>query len=120
MDKNNELLKGLTAEETINALKKQYGQIYQVDMTLETTDEEEELITYFFTKPKTPSYHRYIKNMSKDIANASLAFVNDNIVAEQRELLKEHVAAYPAIAINLSQKLLAMLGFTDKVILRKL
>lgn len=120
MDKKNELLNGLTAEETIEQLKKQYGQVYQVDMTLETTDDEEEQITYFFTKPKAPSFHRYMKNMSKDIAAASLAFVNDNIVAEQREVLKDNMATYPAIAMTLSNKLLATLGFTDKVNLRKL
>ena len=119
MEKNNELLNGLSAEETIEALKKQYGQIYQVDMTLETTDEEEETVTYFFTKPKAPSFHRYMKNVSKDVTAASTAFVNDNIVPEQREMLKEKIKTHPAITMALSNKLGALLGFTEKIILKK-
>ena len=49
-------------------------------------------------------------DMSNSVTKASKSFAFDNIIDEQRDMLKETVEEYPAITISLADKLLRMLG----------
>ena len=59
-------------------------------------------------------WHPSIRNTS----GKSFAF--DNIIDEQRDMLKETVEEYPAITISLADKLLRMLGLADTTSVKKL
>lgn len=52
---------------------------------------------------KAASYDRYVKTMSNSVTKASKSFAFDNIIDEQRDMLKETVEEYPAITISLLQ-----------------
>ena len=43
---------------------------YEVTVTLQVDDETEEDKTYFFRKPKTPSYDRYLKTVQTSNSKA--------------------------------------------------
>ena len=81
---------------------------------------DEKVYTFLFLKPKPASYDRYVKTMSNSVTKASKSFAFDNIIDEQREMLKETVDEYPAITISLADKLLRMLGLADTTSVKKL
>lgn len=58
------------------------------------------------------------KKTTKKKTTKSFAF--DNIIDEQRDMLKETVEEYPAITISLADKLLRMLGLADTTSVKKL
>lgn len=94
--------------------------VYKVTIPVTEDDDTETEFTYLFKRPKEQSYDRYVKTISNSATKASKAFVNDNIIDEQRDQLKKDLEEYPAMAINISQKLLAMLGLADSVYVKKL
>ena len=108
----------------IEQLKAKYKgmdvKIYEITIPITEDDDTEVEYTYLFKRPKEQSYDRYVMTVSKSTTKASKAFVSDNIVDEMRDKLKEDLAEYPAMAINISQKLLAMLGLADSVYVKKL
>lgn len=110
-------LKNVNVEE----LKKKYPKLYRVvaRITLEDEDEIVEM-ELFFVKPKTTSFNRYIKSMSRDSLGASNDFVLDNIVEEQRSGLTQMIEEYPATSLNVVEKLLNMLGFAKSANFKKL
>lgn len=85
---------------------------YEVTVTLQVDDETEEDKTYFFRKPKTPSYDRYLKTVQTSNSKALTAFCLDNIHPDQREKLEADFKEYPAMALSVGEKLLAMLGLS--------
>ena len=93
---------------------------YEVTVTLQVDDETEDEFTFLFKKPKAASYDRYVKTMSNSVTKASKSFAFDNIIDEQRDMLKETVEEYPAITISLADKLLRMLGLADTTSVKKL
>ena len=100
----------------VESLKKKYAasdeKVYTVVTTVQVDDETEDEFTFLFKKPKAASYDRYVK--------ASKSFAFDNIIDEQRDMLKETVEEYPAITISLADKLLRMLGLADTTSVKKL
>lgn len=108
----------------VESLKKKYAgadeKVYTVVTTVQVDDETEEEFTFLFRKPKPASYDRYVKTMSNSVTKASKSFAFDNIIDEQRNMLKETVDEYPAITISLADKLLRMLGLTDTTSVKKL
>ena len=52
----------MEAKELREQLKGMDEKYYEVTVTLQVDDETEEDKTYFFRKPKTPSYDRYLKD----------------------------------------------------------
>ena len=48
---------------------------YEVTVTLQVDDETEEDKTYFFRKPKTPSYDRYLKTVQTSNSKALTTFI---------------------------------------------
>lgn len=98
----------------------EWGKIYYVNITVQVDDDTEEHFVFLFRKPKPASYDRYIKTMSNSVTKASNSFVFDNIIEEQKELLRETVEEYPAMTISLAEKLLRLLGLADSTSVKKL
>ena len=71
-------------------------------------------------EPALAEHDRYVKTMSNSVTKASKSFAFDNIIDEQRDMLKETVEEYPAITISLADKLLRMLGLADTTSVKKL
>lgn len=113
-----------SSEDAAKTLKEKYSsdesKIYEVTTTVQVDDETEEQFSFLFHKPKPASYDRYVKTMSNSVTKASKSFVFDNIVDEQKEILKETVEEYPAMTISLADKLLRMLGLADTTSVKKL
>lgn len=61
-----------------------------------------------------------VKGSPNSVTKASKSFAFDNIIDEQRDMLKETVEEYPAITISLADKLLRMLGMADTTSVKKL
>ncbi len=102
-------------------LKSKYGKIYEVVVTVDEDDEHEgRKLKFLFKSPTAVSFSRYIKTVNKNIVSASAAFLKDNIIAEQAANLEYECKEYPALALNISQKLLNVLGFNDSVNFRQL
>ena len=104
----------------VESLKKKYAASDEKVYTVVTTVQVEDEFTFLFKKPKAASYDRYVKTMSNSVTKASKSFAFDNIIDEQRDMLKETVEEYPAITISLADKLLRMLGLADTTSVKKL
>lgn len=102
-------------------LKKKYGKLYEITVTVDEDDESEgRSISFLFKKPSVISFNRYLKTASKDMAKATGVFVQDNIVEEQATALKKECDAYPALALGIGQKLLNALGLSDNINFRQI
>ncbi|MCG4745875.1 hypothetical protein L0N08_10670 [Enterocloster aldenensis] len=110
----------MNREELRAQLKETGEKYYEVTITLQVDDDTEEEKTYFFQKPKTPSYDRYLKTVSTSSSKAVIAFCQDNICNEQKEDLKNDFEEYPAMALSVGEKLLAMLGLSKATGVKKL
>lgn len=108
----------------VKELKEKYAgsdeKVYTVVVTVQADDETEEEFAFLFRKPRAASYDRYVKTMSNSVTKASKAFSFDNVIDEQREMLRQTVEEYPAITISLADKLLRMLGLADTTSVKKL
>lgn len=104
-----------------NGLKEKYGKLYEIAVTVDEDDiNEGRSIKFLFKKPSVPSFNRYIKTASKDMAKATSIFVKDNIIEEQAAMLEKECNAYPALALGIGQKLLSILGLGDNVNFRQI
>lgn len=110
----------MSADELREQLKDSGEKYYEVTVTLQQDDDTEEDKTYFFHKPKTPSYDRYLKTVSTSSSKAVSAFCQDNICTEQKDTLKADFEEYPAIALSIGEKLLAILGLSKTTAVKKL
>ena len=110
----------MEAKELGEQLKGTDEKYYEVTVTLQVDDETEEDKTYFFRKPKTPSYDRYLKTVQTSNSKALKAFCLDNIHPDQREKLEADFKEYPAMALSVGEKLLAMLGLSKATAVKKL
>lgn len=108
--------KGTTAEE----YKAKYGKVYRVGITLEPDDNTTVNLEYYFKKPATASYDRYVKGVSQSSTKALKMFVLDNIVEEQTAKLEADLEEYPALALSVGEKLLNMLGLSKDINLKLL
>lgn len=108
----------------IKVLAQQYKnegkQIYIVTASIYIDDLRDKQLHYLFGKPNVASYDRYVKTMAVSNTKALKTFVLDNIVPEQRAELRGMLNKYPALAISLGEKLLAMLGLAKDVAVKKL
>lgn len=94
--------------------------IYAVGVEIQEDDDTIVEKEYFFKKPSTASYDRYLKTSSASPSKALKMFAEDNICEQQKEALKSDFDEYPALSINLGEKLLAMLGLTKSTSVKKL
>ena len=104
----------------VEAYKAKYGKVYRIDATVEQDDSTSTEYHYYFRKPLTASYDRYIKSMSQSPTKATRRFALDNVVDEQANQLEAHLDEYPAFCLSIGEKLLAMLGLTKEVNLKQL
>ena len=107
-----------TANETVNNLEKK---TYDVTVVLESSveNEDEKKFSYTFSEPKPGQFQRYIKEVSKNVVQASKNLVLSNIAQDEREKLIKDMEEYPGMVITIANKFLAMLGFTDNVTFRR-
>lgn len=105
----------------INAVKEKYGEVYEITTVVDEDDDNEgRKLVYYFKKPSTASFNRYLKTAGKNMATSTTAFVMDNIVDEQMEAFRNECEKYPGLALGLGQKLLSAIGLGDNVNFRKL
>lgn len=103
-----------------DGLKTKYGKIYAVGMTLTPDDDTEIEKVYYFKKPSVASYDRYVKTASNGMTKALKNFMFDAVIEEYRQQLTEDLEEYPALAISVGEKLLAMMGLAKDTNLKKL
>lgn len=129
MNGTTELQKEKTAQEItetdeMEKLRQKYRengkQTYELYTSINEDDDTEKEYCFLFKKPTTASYDRYAKMSASSATKALKIFVTDNICPEQLETLKELLKDYPALAICLGEKLLAMLGYSKDVQVKKL
>lgn len=56
-----EIKKDTTQKSQTEELKEKYGKVYRVGATIEVDDETEKNVEFFFKRPSTASYDRYVK-----------------------------------------------------------
>ncbi|MDR2024023.1 MAG: hypothetical protein LBQ71_12470 [Hungatella sp.] len=100
--------------------KTKYGKVYAIAMTLTPDDETEIEKTYFFKKPNVASYDRYVKTASNGMTKALKTFMFDSVIEENKQQLVDDLEEYPALAISVGEKLLAMMGLAKDTNLRML
>lgn len=114
-------LKTVVNTTDVQALKKKYGTIYQIDVMVDEDDENEgRALRFLFRRPTTASFNRYLKTANKNMATSTANFVMDNIVDEQRDGLQKESDQYPGLALNIGTKLLSAIGMGDNVNFKKL
>ena len=102
-------------------LKKKYGQIFKIAVTVDEDDENMgRVLEFIFRKPTAASFNRYLKTANKNMSASTVVFVQDNIIDEQRETFKKETEVYPGLALNIGQKLLSTIGLGDNVNFRRL
>ncbi|MFW5435208.1 hypothetical protein [Paenibacillus apiarius] len=119
MSENNNAAKA-TETTSIESYKAKYGKVYRIQATIEQDDSTSIDHEYYFRKPQTASYDRYIKTTSQSPTKALRAFVMDNVVDEQATQLEAHLEEYPAFALSIGEKLLTVLGLSKEVNLKRL
>ncbi len=103
------------------AVKARYGEVYEITTVVDEDDANEgRRLVYYFRKPSTASFNRYLKTAGKNMATSTTAFVMDNIVDEQAEAFRNECEKYPGLALGLGQRLLSAIGLGDNVNFRKL
>lgn len=118
---NQENLKQDNLPMAIEDIKNNYKNLYEVNVTIEPEGEDKEIKKkFYFTKPEKQSFSRYMKKVPTDNYEAAVIFVKDNIIIEQKDELDKIIEEYPAIVMNLVEKLLAMLGFAKNVNFKRL
>lgn len=99
-----------------NELKKKYGRLFEITITVDEDDENEgRKLAFLFTQPTAASFNRYVKTASKNMVSASENFARDNIIEEQVTELEKECDAYPGLVLNIGQRLLSVLGLGDNV-----
>ena len=117
--KKNEVPQDKAAQ--LEELKAKYaGKVYRVGATIDVDDETEKEVVYFFKRPSTGSYDRYVKTTSQGATKALKTFLFDNITEESRAAFEADLEEFPALALSIGEKLLGMLGLSKQTNLKKL
>lgn len=101
-------------------LKAKYGKIYGVSATISPDDDTTVSVEYIFKRPSVASYDRYVKTASNGMTKALQQFILDSVTDEYEDKLKSDLEEYPALAITIGEKLLAMMGLSKDINLKKL
>lgn len=109
------------AKKKLEELKAKYdGKVYRVGATIDVDDETEKHVEYFFKRPSTGSYDRYVKTTSNGATKALKTFLFDNVTEESRATLEADLEEFPALTLSIGEKLLGMLGLSKQTNLKKL
>ena len=101
-------------------LKESDKEYYEVTTILQPDDDTDIEKTYFFEKPKTPAYDRYVKTASASASKALKIFCEEAVREEQKAELKADFEEYPAQPLSIGEKLMAMLGLAKVSTVKKL
>ena len=82
--------------------------------------EEKYKVEFFFKRPSTASYDRYVKTTAQGATKALKVFLFDNVVEESRVSLEANLEEFPALALSIGEKLLGMLGLSKQTNLKML
>lgn len=107
-------------DEIKKELEESDGKFYQVGIEIQEDDDSSIEKVYFFKKPGTASYDRYLKTSSASNSKALKSFAEDNICDNQKEELHKDFEEYPALSITIGEKLLSMLGLGKTTTVKKL
>ena len=113
-----EIKKDTAQKSQTEELKEKYGKVYRVGATIEVDDETEKNVEFFFKRPSTASYDRYVKTTAQGATKA--VFLFDNVVEESRASLEANLEEFPALALSIGEKLLGMLGLSKQTNLKML
>ena len=83
-----EIKKDTAQKSQTEELKEKYGKVYRVGATIEVDDETEKNVEFFFKRPSTASYDRYVKTTAQGATKALKVFLFDNVVEESRVSLE--------------------------------
>lgn len=109
------------AEAKIEALKAKYGgKVYRVGVTIDVDDEATLDKEYYFKKPSTGSYDRYVKTTAQGATKSLKTFLFDNVADESKEALEADLEEYPALSLSIGEKLLGMMGLSKQTNLKML
>lgn len=114
-----EIKKDTAQKSQTEELKEKYGKVYRVGATIEVDDETEKNVEFFFKRPSTASYDRYVKT-AQGATKALKVFLFDNVVEESRASLEANLEEFPALALSIGEKLLGMLGLSKQTNLKML
>ncbi len=117
---DNKKVEATKTKDALEGYKEKYGKLYQVNANIEPDDTTTIELEYYFKKPATASYDRYVKSTSQSPTKALKAFVMDNVIEEQSKQLESDLEEYPALCLGLGEKLLHMLGLSKDVNLKML
>lgn len=105
----------------VDSIKAAYGEVYQIDVKVDEDDTNEgRTLRFFFKKPTTASFNRYLKTASKNMATSTTAFALDNIIEEQKTSFEKETEKYPGLPLGVGTKLLSALGLSDDINFQKL
>lgn len=113
-------VKTLSTPDLLELKAKYGGKVYQIGATIEVDDETEKTVEYFFKRPTTGSYDRYVKTASQGATKSLKVLLFDNIAEESRAALETDLEEFPALAISIGEKLLGLLGLSKQTNLKQL
>ncbi len=120
----NESLQGNTQtpeKSKLDELKAKYGgKVYKIGATIEVDDENEKTVEYFFKRPSTGSYDRYVKTTAQGATKSLKTLLFDNVTEESRAALEADLEEFPALALSIGEKLLGLLGLSKQTNLKLL
>ena len=120
MEDNKAKVEMTKEKDVVETYKAKYGKLYRVEAVVNPDDVTTVELEYFFKKPATASYDRYVKSTSQSPTKALKAFVIDNIIEEQSQKIEADLEEYPALALSVGEKLLNMLGLSKDINLKLL
>ena len=112
-----DMKKEVAGKSRAEEMKEKYGKVYRVG---EVDDETEKTVEFYFKRPSTASYDRYVKTTAQGATKALKTFLFDNVVAESEADLEADLEEFPALALSIGEKLLGMLGLSKQTNLKML
>ena len=88
-----DMKKEVAGKSRAEEMKEKYGKVYRVGATIEVDDETEKTVEFYFKRPSTASYDRYVKTTAQGATKALKTFLFDNVVAESEADLEADLEA---------------------------
>lgn len=96
------------------------GKEYQVKVTLEPYDDNVVDLAYTFRRPTAAAFDRYIKGVSASMTRSMRTFLLDSVAPKDAERLQSDLEEWPALALSLGERLMALLGMAKDTNLQRL
>ncbi len=104
-----EIKKDTAQKSQTEELKEKYGKVYRVGATIEVDDETEKNVEFFFKRPSTASYDRYVKTTAQGATKALKVFLLTTW-SRRAGCLEANLEEFPALALSIGEKLLGDAG----------